>query len=96
MKFINKRQKIFIFEVKDNRKISDSEMKRDLGQFERLDKMKLPEEKPVKGWIKDLEFPVMIFRQVVRNKYGTEGERFLITNDSGLTVDQFKTLYKKR
>jgi hypothetical protein len=36
MRFINKRQKIFIFEVKDNRKVTDSGIKRNLGQVERL------------------------------------------------------------
>jgi hypothetical protein len=86
----------FIFELKDNREVSDSEVKRDLGQFERLDQMKLPEEKPVKVRIKDLKFPVKVFRQVFRNKDGTEGERFPVTNDSGLSADRFKTFYKKR
>lgn len=96
MRFINKRQKVFIFELKDNRKVTDSEMKRNLGQFERLDQKKIPEEQPMKVWIKDLEFPVMVFRQVFKNKDGTEGERFLATNDLGLQGDQFRTLYKKR
>jgi hypothetical protein len=58
--------------------------------------MKIPEGKPVKVWIKDLEFPVMIFRQVFKNKDGTEGERFLVTNDPELQGEQFRSLYKKR
>jgi hypothetical protein len=84
MRFINKRWKVFIFELKDNRKVPGSEMKRNPGQFERLDQMKLPEEKPMKVRIKDLGFPVIVFRQVFRNKDGTAGERFPATNDLSL------------
>jgi hypothetical protein len=39
---------------------------------------------------------VAVFREVFRNKDGTEGERFLATSDVSMTVDRFKTLYKKR
>jgi hypothetical protein len=92
----NKRQKIFIFELKDTRKATGSEMKRNLGQFERLDQMKIPEERPVKVWIKDFEFSALVFREVFRSKDGTEGERYLATNTPGLKGDQFRTFYKKR
>jgi hypothetical protein len=50
----------------------------------------------VKVWIKDLEFPVKIFKQVFTNKDGTSGQRFLVTNELTLTDKQFRTLYKKR
>ena len=96
MRFVEKRKKAFIFELKNNRLITDSEDKRNDGLFERLDGSKIPEGQPVKVWIKDLKFPVLLFRQVFRNKDGTEGERFLATNDLTLTDNQFKALYKKR
>ena len=96
MRFVEKRKKVFIFELKSNRLITDSEEKRNKGLFERLDEAKVPEGRPVKVWIKDLKFPVLLFREVFRNKDGTEGERFLVTNDLTLTDDQFRTLYKKR
>jgi hypothetical protein len=96
MRFINKRGKVFIFEMKENRLIADSEKKRNQGEFERLDTLELPEGKPVKVWIKDLEFPVKVFKQVFTNKDGTSGQRFLVTNKLTLTDEQFRTLYKKR
>jgi len=96
MRFIAKMKKTFIFELKENRLITDSEKKRNLGSFERLEHAKLPEEKPIKVWIKDLEFPVLVFKQVFRNKDGTSGQRFLVTNDLTLKDEQFRTLYKKR
>ena len=87
---------MFIFELKENRLITDSEKKRNTGEFERLEHAAIPEGKAVKVWIKDLEFPVLIFKQVFRNKDGTQGQRFLVSNDFTLTDEQFKTLYKKR
>ena len=62
MRFIDKKKKVFIFELKDNRLITDSEKERNLGAFERIDQSLLPEGKPIKVWIKDLEFPVVLFR----------------------------------
>jgi hypothetical protein len=96
MRFINKRRKVFIFELKENRQVTESEKKRNKGEFERLDTLELPEDKPVKVWIKDLEFPVKVFKQVFINKDGTSGQRFLVTNELTLTNKQFMTLYKKR
>ena len=96
MRFIAKREKIFIFELKCNRLIAFSEKERNEGLFERLDEAIVPEEKPQKVWIKDLQFPVILFKQVFRNTDGTEGERFLVSNDLTITDDQFITLYKKR
>jgi hypothetical protein len=96
MRFIVQRKKVFIFELKDNRQATDSEKKRNQGVFERLDELKVPGGKPEKVWIKDLEFPVMLFKQVFRNRDGTSGQRFLVSNDLTLTDGQFRTLYKKR
>ena len=96
MRFIAKRKKVFIFELKENRQVTDSEKKRNQGEFERLDTLELPEGKPVKVWIKDLEFPVRVFKQVFTNKDGTSGQRFLVSNELTLTDKQFRTLYKKR
>ena len=96
MKFIEKSKKVFIFEIKDNRLIVDSEGDRNKGSFVRVDQAGIPEGQPIKVWIKDLKFPVAIFRQVFANKDGTRGERFLVSNDLTLTDEQFKKLYKKR
>jgi hypothetical protein len=96
MRFIAKREKVFIFALKGNRQVTRSEEKRNRGSFERVDRLGLLEGKPEKVWIKDLEFPVGVFKQVFRNKDGTIGERFLVSNDLTLTSEQFTALYKKR
>jgi hypothetical protein len=96
MRFIARREKVFIFELKENRQVAGSEVKRNQGLFERVDQMGLLEGKPEKVWIKDLEIPVLVFKQVFRNKDGTNGERFLVSNDLTLSSEQFMTVYKKR
>jgi IS4 transposase len=96
MRFIAKKKKVFIFEIKSNRKIALGVKDRNTGAFERVDQAAIPEGEPVKVWIKDLEFSVSLFKQVFKNKDGTLGERFLVSNDCTLTDEQYKTLYKKR
>ena len=87
MRFIEKRKKVFIFELKENRLVADSESKRDQGAFERLELLEISEEKPEKVWIKDLKFPVIVFKQVFTNKDGTSGQRFLVSNDLDFPPD---------
>jgi len=48
---VYRKKKVFIFELKENRLAADSESKRDQGAFERLELLKISEEKPVKVWI---------------------------------------------
>jgi transposase len=96
MRFIARKKKVFIFELKENRQVAWNEVKRNQGSFERVDQMGLLEGEPEKDWIKDLEIPVLVFKQVFRNKDGTSGERFLVSNELTLSSEQFMTLYKKR
>jgi hypothetical protein len=96
MKFINKKRKVFIFEQKDNRLAAMSEQDRDEGLFERIDQIGIPEREPVAVWLKGLDTPVILFKQVFINKDGSQGTRFLATNDLEMSKGQFEALYKKR
>jgi hypothetical protein len=96
MRFIAKREKVFIFELKENRQVTDNEREKNQGELGKLDQLGLLEDKPVKVWIKDLEFLVLVFKQLFRNKDGMSRQHFLVSNGLALTDEQFKTLYKKR
>jgi hypothetical protein len=96
MRFIEKNGKEFIFELKENRLITESIKKRNEGAFERVEHAAMPEETLVKVWIKDLEFPVLLFKRVFKNKDGTTGRRFLATNNLTMTDEYFGTFYKKQ
>jgi transposase len=96
MRFINQKKKIFIFDMQSNRLAARSEADRDAGNWTRIDELKIPNNKPVMVWLKDLEFPVLLSKQFFTNKDNSTGYRFLVSNDSSLTDDQFTTIYKKR
>ena len=78
-----------------------SEKDRNAGNWTRINELNISNNAPVKVWLKDLEFPILLTKQVFTNKDNSNGDRFLISNDfsSGgvpLTDEQFTTIYKKR
>jgi hypothetical protein len=96
MKFINKRKKTFIFEIKENRLAALKEEEKKQGRFENINQIGMPEKEPTVVLLKELSIPVNLYKEVFRNKDGTSGRRYLATNDLNMTKDQFETLYKRR
>ena len=96
MLFIHRKKKFFIFDMKSNRKAALSEKDRNSGHWTRIDELDIPDNTPVKVWLKDLEIPVSLTKQVFKNKNQSTGVRFLVSNDFSLSDDDFTTLYKKR
>lgn len=96
MTFIEKKKKIFIFDMQINRLAALTEEDRQNGRWTRIDELKISDNRPVKVWLKDLGFPVLMTKQIFTNKDESTGYRFLVTNDLNLTDEQFTTIYKKR
>jgi hypothetical protein len=96
MRFIKGKKKLFIFDMKCNRMVALSEEDRHAGRWTRIDKIDIPDNTPVKVWLKDLEFPLLLNKQVFTNKDQSTGVRFLVSNDFSLSSDDFTTIYKKR
>lgn len=96
LKFIADKKKFFIFDMQSNRMAALSEKDRNAGIWTRIDELAISNNVPVKVWLKDLEFPVLLHKQVFTNKDSSTGSRFLISNDFSLTDGQFTTIYKKR
>jgi Transposase DDE domain len=96
MRFIKQKKKIFIFDMQSNRLAVLNEPDRKTGNWTRIDELKIPNNKPVQVWLKDLEFPVLLTKQIFTNKDNSTGYRFLVSNESSLTDDQMTTIYKKR
>jgi len=65
------------------------------GRYTRIDSIQWSE-KPVQGWVKGLEFPVLFHRQVFTNKDGSTGTLYLISNDLSATATTLETIYQKR
>ena len=69
---------------------------RNLCKWSRIDELDIPEFTPTKVWLKDLEIQVLLFKQVFKNKDGTTGVGYLVSNELSLTADDFRDTYKKR
>ena len=96
MKYIHKDMgKYFILALKSNRLIALTQEDKRQGRFARIDSLTWSD-KPICGWIKGLEAPVIFHRQVFKNKDGSEGILYLISNDIELNKDDIETIYQKR
>lgn len=96
MLFIHRKKKFFIFDMKSNRNAALTEEDRNNGQWTRIDELDIQDNTSVKVWLKDLEIPVLLTKQVFTNKDQSTGVRFLVSNDFNLSDDGFTTTYKKR
>jgi hypothetical protein len=94
--FIHKAKKFFIFDIKQNRLVTKSANDQKNRSFVKISDFDIPEHTPLKVWLKDISFCVLLIRQVFTNKDGSTGVRYLVSNDLSLTSDDFKTIYKKR
>jgi len=101
MTFINKKKKFFIFDMKLNRLAilhrESTEKPQKNSQWTSINQLDIPENTPVQVWLKDLDFPVLLVKQVFKNEDGsTQGCRFLVSNDLSLSYNDFATISKKR
>ena len=97
MMFIrHKCDKHFLMAMKSNRKVSLSLEDKQQGRSQRIDTVDFTEGKPVVGWIAGVDFPVLLFRQVFKNKDGSTGILYLVCSDLDCDGEALKTIYQKR
>ncbi|MFN4144465.1 MAG: transposase [Runella sp.] len=102
MHFIAAKNKYFIFEIKDNRlailaQKTDGQKPNKKAEWTNISELELPDNTPVKVWLKDMDFPVLLTKQVFKNEdKDFTGTRFLVSNDLSLSNSQFLDIYKKR
>ncbi len=94
--YIRKYKKHFISAIKSNRVFATSLENKLQGKFERVDKIKQADEKPILGYLRGYDKPVLLYRQVFKNKDGSIGRIHLVCSDTTLDKDQITTIYKKR
>ena len=83
------------YSVKKNRKISLSLDDWKQKSFISIQELKW-QEKPLQIWMKGISFPLLAWKQIFKNKDGSEGVLYLVTNDLELTNDQIENIYQKR
>ena len=64
-------KKHFVMAIKSNRTVAVTEESKQQGHFCRIDSLAWSEKKLIRGWLKGLDFPVLLHRQVFTNSGGT-------------------------
>jgi hypothetical protein len=96
MKYIkNDLKKDFIFAIKKNRLISLKE-KPTSKDFSTIESLNLEPEVAYKAYLKGIDFPVIIAKQVFKNKDESNGILYLVSSDIDLNYTELTTNYNKR
>lgn len=85
----------FITEIKTNRLVALSEADKKAGKFVNIGSLDL-EEIIRHVYIPQVDFPLLVTKQVFKNEDGSTGYRYLVSDDPDLTYLSITTIYKKR
>ena len=88
--------KHFVIALKSNRTAALSDEAKRQGTFSRLDALNLPESQAVRGYLRGLDFAVLLVRQVFTNKDGSSGVLYLACSDLERDAEGIVAIYQKR
>ncbi len=91
-----KHEKEFIGALKNNRLVALTPEDRRNGRFTRIDRIEWTEQEAVIGWLKELNLPVRLARQVFTNKDGSTGILYPACSQPAADWNTITTIYKKR
>ena len=97
MKFIHKDlKKDFLMPLKANRKVALSQKDKQHGHYQAVSQLEVAEETTREIWLEEVDFPLLLVKEVFTNEDGSVGTLYLVTSDLTLCYDQMIKLYKKR
>jgi len=85
----------FIFALKSNRKVALSKADKENKLYINIESLQ-PGQQTVEVWLEELDFPLLLIKQVFKNEDDTVGELYLACSDLNLSYKQITTIYKKR
>jgi hypothetical protein len=88
--------KEFIMPLKSNRKVALSLEDKKRGDYERVASLKLEPGTMVEVYLEQLEFPLLLLKQLFKNEDGSEGVLYLASSDVTLDYERLTTIYQKR
>ena len=92
----NKLDKDFVAALKSNRLVALSEQDKRDGQFVAVSELEIKPGQCRLVYLKGVEFPLLLTKQVFINKDGSTGTLYLVASDTSLTYFQITTIYQKR
>ena len=96
MEFVVAKGKHFIFALKSNRTLAESKEDKLKGVFHAVESLAWEENTTRTGYLKGMDMPVKITRQVFTNGDGSSGVLYLATSDLTLGYTDITTIYQKR
>jgi len=85
----------FIMAIKENRKVALSKQDKEQGHYTSIKSLKL-EGCAVSVYVEQLDFPLLVTKQVFKNGDGSTGTLYLASSDQNLSSDQITTIYQRR
>ena len=89
-------KKDFIMALKANRTVALSTEDRAQGRFIRIDELALEPGTVKQVYLKGVEFPVRVAKQLFKHKDKNDGILYLVSSDLSLDYDTLTTTYQKR
>ena len=86
----------FVLALESSRTIALRDKARKNGQFQALDTLLFPDEQPLRVWLRSVQPAVLVARQVLLNKDGSQGVLYLVSSDTSLDQAQLTTIYQRR
>jgi len=85
----------FVMALKSNRKVALSQQGKQAKEYVSIESLQ-PGQQTVEIWLEELNYPLLLVKQVFKNEDDTVGELYLACSDLSLTYQQITTIYKKR
>lgn len=92
----NTLHKDFVAAIKSNRLVALSAQDKRDGQFMAVSDLDMNVGECRLVYLKGIEFPLLLVKQVFINKDGSTGTLYLVSSDTSLTYAQITTIYQKR
>ncbi len=89
-------KKHFVCALKSNRTVAISEQAKRQGKFLKVEQLDLQPNQTRTVWLKGMDFPILLVKQVFTNQDGSTGALYIVTNDLDLSYDDITTIYKRR
>jgi hypothetical protein len=88
-------KKYFVGALKSNRLVALSKSEKLEGKFQSVSAISIEPHSRIEVWIKGLDFPVYLTKQIFTNKDKSTGELYLVSNHDKYSYEQQITIYQK-
>src|SRR5215210_859847 len=85
----------FIMALKSNRKVALSRLAKEAKDYVNIESLQ-PGQQTMEVWLEELDFPLLLIKQVFKDEDDTVGELYLACSDLSLSYERITTIYKKR